>query len=142
MQARYQYGNLTLRKRKKGPDVWQFRWMENGKLKSMLIGTVDRYSKQSDAERAVEHLRIRINAENAQQQFHQLTVGALIDRFMEEYTPKRCRRPTQKLYSSLFENHIRPKWGTEFVRTVKTTSVEDWLDGYPHSVQISPTFAT
>ena len=29
MQARYQYGNLTLRKRKKGPNVWQFRWMEN-----------------------------------------------------------------------------------------------------------------
>jgi hypothetical protein len=28
MQARYQYGNLTLRKRKKGPDVWQFRWIK------------------------------------------------------------------------------------------------------------------
>ena len=42
MQARYQYGNLTVRKRKKGPDVWQFRWTENGRLKSVLIGTVEK----------------------------------------------------------------------------------------------------
>jgi len=136
MQARYQYGNLTLRRRKKGPHVWQFRWMENGRLKSMLIGTLDRYPTQGDAERAVEHLRIKINAENSQQQFHQVTVGALIDRFLKEYAPKRCRKPTQKLYHSLFENHIRPKWGREFVQNVKTTAVEDWLDEYPYSGQI------
>jgi len=60
MQARYQYGNLTLRERKKGPDVWQFRWMENGKPKSVLIGTTKKYPTHTDAERAVEHLRIKI----------------------------------------------------------------------------------
>jgi hypothetical protein len=101
MQARYQYGNLTIRERKKGPDVWQFRWMENGKPKSALIGTVDKYPKQADAERAAEHLRITINAENPQQSLHSVTVGALIDRFMEEYAPKRCRLLTQKVYRSL-----------------------------------------
>jgi len=73
MQARYQYGNLTIRRRKKGPDVWQFRWMENGKPKSVLIGTIDRYPNQADAERAVEHLRIKINADTPQQQFHSVT---------------------------------------------------------------------
>ena len=46
MQARYQYGNLTVRKRKKGPDVWQFRWMENGRPKSVLIGTVEKLPTQ------------------------------------------------------------------------------------------------
>lgn len=30
---KYQYGNLSLRKRRKGPDVWQFRWTENGRQK-------------------------------------------------------------------------------------------------------------
>jgi excisionase family DNA binding protein len=59
MQARYQYGNLTLRKRKRGPDVWQFRWIENGRLRSVLIGTIEKHPKRSDAERAVEHLRIK-----------------------------------------------------------------------------------
>ena len=46
MQARYQYGNLTVRKRKKGPNVWQFRWMENGRPKSVLIGTVEKLPTQ------------------------------------------------------------------------------------------------
>jgi len=72
--------------------------MENGKPKSVLIGTVERYPTRADAERAVEHLRITINAENPQQNFHAVTVGALIDRFMEEYAPKRCRKLTQSTY--------------------------------------------
>ncbi|HEV2416405.1 MAG TPA: site-specific integrase [Terriglobia bacterium] len=136
MTARYQYGNLTTRKRKKGPDVWQFRWMENGKPKSVLIGTVKKYPTRADAERAVEHLRITINAENPQQNFHSVTVGALIDRFMEEYAPKRCRENTRNNYRGLFNNHIRAKWEAEFVQNVKTTAVEDWLESYPHSRQI------
>ncbi len=136
MQARYQYGNLTLRKRAKGPDVWQFRWMENGKPKSVLIGTIERYPNQVDAERAVEHLRMRVNASNPQQQFHRVTVGALIDRFMEKYVPKHCRRLTQKTYHSRFENHIKPHWGTQFVENVKALAVEEWLDAYPHSRQV------
>ena len=136
MQARYQYGNLMLRKRKKGPDVWQFRWSENGKLKSVLIGTIEKLPTKADAERAVEHLRIQVNAQNPQQQFHSVTVGALIDRFMKEYVPKRCRKLTQKVYQSLFERHIRPKWGREFVQAIKTIAVEDWLEAYPHSRQV------
>lgn len=109
MTARYQYGNLTTRKRKKGPDVWQFRWMENGKPKSVLIGTVEKYPTRADAERAVESLRIKINSDNQQQTFHAVTAGALIDRFMEEHASKRCRKNTAANYQSLFTNHIRPK---------------------------------
>jgi len=136
IQARYQYGNLTLRKRKKGPNVWQFRWREDGKPNSVLIGTVDRYPNRADAERAVEHLRVKINAEHPQQQFHRVTVGALIDRFLEVYTPNRCRENTRKNYRSVFENHIRPRWGPEFVQNVKTMAVEEWLETYPHSRQV------
>jgi len=136
MQARYQYGNLTIRKRKKGPDVWQFRWTENGKPKSVLIGTLEKYPAQADAERAVEHLRVKINAPNPQEQFHTATVGALIDRFMQDYAPKRCRENTQTNYRSLFKNHIRPRWGGELVQNVKTMAVEDWLESYPGSRQV------
>ncbi len=136
MQARYQYGNLTLRKRKKGPNVWQFRWMENGKPKSVLLGTVEKLPTQADAERAVEHLRIKVNAQFPQQKFHSVTVGALIDRFMEEHAKKRCRKNTWKNYLSLFNNHIRPRWGAEFVQNLKTMAIEDWLECYPHSRQV------
>jgi septal ring-binding cell division protein DamX len=64
MQARrYQYGDLRIRKRKKGPDAWQFRYFdENGNRKTVLIGTVEKYPHKADAERAVEHLRMKVNA--------------------------------------------------------------------------------
>ncbi len=136
MQTRYQYGNLTLRKRKKKPAVWQFRWMEKGRLKSLLIGTVEKLPTQLDAERAVESLRIQINAQHPQAEFHSVSVGALIDRFMAEYAPKRCRKLTRCTYRSLFKNHIRPRWEGELAAKVKTMAVEDWLESYPHSRQI------
>lgn len=95
------YGSLTIRRRKKGPDVWQFRYVdENGKRKPVLIGTVEKLPTMADAQRAVEHLRMRINAQNPQQQFHSITVGGLIDRFMKEYAPKYCRKPTQRVYEA------------------------------------------
>lgn len=136
MQARYQYGNLTRRSRKNGPDVWQFRWTEKGKLKSMLIGTVEKLPTQADAERAVEYLRTKINAHNPQAAFHSVTVGGLIDRFMAEYAPKRCRPNTQANYRSLFKVHIRPRWEAELVSGVKATAVEDWLGSLAHSRQV------
>jgi integrase len=136
MQARYQYGNLTLRKRKKGPDVWQFRWMENGKLKSILVGTVEKLPALADAERAIEHLRIQINAQNPQQHFHRITVGALIDRFMEQHVPQHCRKLTASVYRSLFEKHIRPRWGDQFVESVKALAVKQWLETMKHSQQV------
>ena len=136
MQARYQYGNLTIRRRKKGPNVWQFRWMENGKLRSLLIGTVEKLPTLSDAERAVGHLRLRINAHNPQQQFHSVTVDALIDRFMKEYAPKHCRLNTLNCYRWTFDKHVRPKWGTEFVPEIETMAVQDWLDEYQSSRQV------
>ena len=125
MQARYQYGNLTVRKRKKGPDVWQYRWMENGKPKSMLIGTVDRYPNRADAERAVEHLRIKINAENPQEQFHRVTVEALVERYKAEELP--ARYSTRASYLSYLKNHLVPRWGATHLENVRALDVENWL---------------
>jgi integrase len=136
MQARYQYGNLMLRKRKNGPDVWQFRWVEKGRQQSVLVGTVEKLPTRRDAEKAVEHRRIEINAQSPQREFHAVTVGGLIDRFIKDYAPKRCRKPTQRVYRSLFEKHIRPEWGSEFVAGVKTLAVEAWLENMPASRQV------
>ena len=114
MQARYQYGNLTVRKRKKGPNVWQFRWMENGKPKSVLVGSIEKYPSKSDAERAVEHLRMRVNHQNQQSQFHAATVGGLVDRFVQEQLANGRRFQTQPEYRTYFNRYIRPQWETCF----------------------------
>ena len=57
---RYQHGRLDIRPRKHGPSIWQFRYSENGKLKAVILGTVEQLPTQSDAERAAESVRVRI----------------------------------------------------------------------------------
>lgn len=126
MTARYQYGNLMLRKRKKGPDVWQFRWMENGKPKSMLIGTIEKYPTRADAERAIEYLRIKINAQSAQSEFHAVTVGGLLDRYMEEEMPARAYS-TAQTYRMYINRYVRPVWGAVTLDKIKPVPVEHWL---------------
>ena len=135
MQARYQYGDLRIRKRKKGPDVWQYRYIDDGRRKSVLVGTVEKLPTKADAERTVEHIRIKINAQNPQKKFHSATVGGLIDRFAAEHMPQ-LRKGTRQAYASLFKNHIRPRWGTLLLGDVKPMDVKNWLASYPHSRQI------
>ena len=129
MQARYQHGNLTVRKRKNGPNVWQFRWIENGRPKSVLIGTVEKLPTQADAERAVEHQRIKINAQNPQQRFHAVTVEALVERYKSEEMP--TRYATRVSYLSYLKRHIVPRWGTLVLGGVRPIDVEAWFKSLP-----------
>jgi len=97
----------------------KFRWMENGRLKSMLVGSIAKLPTRSHAERAVEHFRIRINADNPQQQFHSVTVGAVIDRYLKEEMPMRVRKDTASTYCGILENWIRPNWVRSLSRMSK-----------------------
>ena len=125
MQARYQYGNLTIRRRKKGPDVWQFRWTENGRPKSVLIGTVEKLPTQADAERAAECQRIKVNAQVPQRQFHAVTLAALVERYKSEEMP--ARYSTRVSYLSYLKGYIVPRWGTVALGAVRPLAVEAWF---------------
>jgi integrase len=130
MQARrYQYGDLRIRKRNKGPDVWQFRYFENGKRKSVLVGTVEKLPTKADAERAVEHRRMEINTRNPQQQFHAVTVQGLAERYKKEELPSRYS--TRVSYLSYLDGHIIPKWGAVRLEAVQPLDVEAWLRTLP-----------
>jgi integrase len=62
----YQAGSLTVEKRKRGPDVWVFRWRETSasglRLKRKLhVGTKAQYPTRNQALRAVDKLGLDIN---------------------------------------------------------------------------------
>jgi integrase len=134
MQTRYQYGTLSLRRRKVGPDVWQWRYMEAGRRKSVLIGTTERLPNKATAMRAVESQRIRLNSDNPQMPFRTITVSALIDRYVAEELD-RVRHDTQVSYKTFLNKWIRPKWGSVVLTEVKTIPVEAWLTSVPRSPQ-------
>ena len=134
MQTRYQYGTLTLRRRKTGPDVWQWRYVENGRRKATLIGTTDRFPSKSAALRALESHRLRLNADNSQTQFRPITLRALIDRYISEEL-ELVRHDTQVSYRSFLNKWIRPRWGDAVLTEIKPMPVEAWLKTTPLSLQ-------
>ncbi len=134
MQTRYQYGTLTLRKRKAGPDVWQWRYLEGGRRKAILIGTTERLPSKASALRAIESRRLSLNANHAQMPFRLVKLGALIDRYIAEELG-RVRHDTQISYKSMLSKWIRPKWGDVPLTSVKTVPVEAWITSIRRSPQ-------
>ena len=133
MQARYQYGTLTLRKRKKGPNVWQWRYVEYGRRKSIMIGTLEKLPTKADALRMLEVHRLRINSANPQTKLHAVTVGTVIDRYLTEEMPVAVRSDTASSYQGILKNWIRPRWGTQTLQAVKAIPVETWIKSIPRS---------
>jgi len=101
--------------------------MENGRPKSVLIGTLEKIPTMADAERAVEHLRMKINAPAPEAQFHRATVGGLVDRFVAEELAKDRRFLTQSVYRSYLDRYIRPRWGETLLEKIRPVPVADWL---------------
>ncbi|HEX5481465.1 MAG TPA: site-specific integrase [Terriglobia bacterium] len=137
MKRRNHDGAISVRKfdnpkAEKRPDVWQFRWMENGKPKISLNWNGSEIPPtRADAERAVEHLRIKVNAENPQQSFHSTTVGVLINRYLAEGLS--VRKDTADSYRAILKNWIRPRWEAVPLLSVKTMDIEHWLRSIPRS---------
>lgn len=91
----------------------------------MLIGTLKKYPTRSDAERAVEHLRMEVNKDNPQQSFHAATVRGLVDRYKQEDLPEQYS--TRISYFSNLDAHILPRWGNTFLERIYPMDLQAWL---------------
>ena len=128
-RRRYQYGSLTKKSNRRSEDVWQYRFYETtpegGRYRrSTSVGTVAQYPTRTDALRVIEPLRLRLNLRH---RFGRpVSVGALVDRYIEHELPER-RHSTQQSHSSTLNRWIRPRWGTHLLEQVKPVAVEEWL---------------
>lgn len=124
-RARYQSGTVQLKQRKRGDDVWVFRYYdENGKRRSKDIGSISKLPTQSDAERAAGGLRLIVNADSLGGRV--IRFGALIDRFMAEELPE--RKSTARTDTGWVENYIRPRWADLTLEQVaRPFPAEEWL---------------
>jgi hypothetical protein len=84
-RATYQYGTLVLEPRRRGPDVWVYRFFENRNGKRVrrktIVGTLEKLPKRADAERACENLRLAANTECDESI---PTMCGIIDRYIQE----------------------------------------------------------
>ncbi len=101
-RRRYQYGCLTKKNNRLSEDVWQFRFYETAPdgrryRRSTSVGTGAPYPTKTDALRVIEPLRLRLNLHH--RLGRPVSVGALVDRYIQHELPER-RHSTQQSHLS------------------------------------------
>lgn len=130
-RMRYQHGSVEREERKKGADVWVYRWWEediNGKLlhRKLQIGDVETYPSESAAHAAADALRLTINNGCKHKSLQRATINTLWEHYSREELPRKALS-TQDSYSMYAKNWIVPRWGNMQLDQLKTVEVERWL---------------
>ena len=123
MRTHYQDGSLRRVPRKRGPDVWVYRYRKNGKHLAVIVGSIQKYPTEAQAWRAVDALTLGVNdgSPHAEPKFREL-----VNRYMAEELPE--RKSTRTFYLPWLNNYIFPRWGSEPLSAVKSPlAVENWL---------------
>jgi integrase len=134
-----QHGCMERLNRKRGPEVWQFRWSVTGPdgkrlYHKKVVGTVDRYPDENAARRSVVGLVLEINTDARATNSGALTVAQLCDHFEQcELARENTWRShaTKTVYKAYLSRWIRPHWQKHALAEVRTIQVESWLRGLP-----------
>ena len=131
MAQRYQHGHLRRVKRKRGPDVWEFLWRERGPdgkriQRTLTIGNLKELHTERDALNYIQILRANINREIASSAL--MTLEALVDHYRQtELLAENKTEKTRATYLVYLRKWILPKWGREYLHSIKPVVVEQWL---------------
>ena len=149
-KTRYQQGSIRRVARKKGPDVWVFRWLNthadgSSKENNRVIGTVLEYRTKAAAEKAAEALRININSTTPRTSVQGMTFGDLVEHYVaKELDVDQQQARSPKAHSTVAGNRrylkrwIVPRWGKTPINEMEPILIEDWLAELgrgPHKLQ-------
>jgi integrase len=125
MSRRYQKGSLY-REKRKGPDVWVFRFREGQTNRKQQIGTLEQFPTKSAAMKACELLRANINRETRSPR----TVAELVAHY--DANELATKTPyTGEVYTGYLRTWILPSWAAHSLSDVKAVEVERWLRNLP-----------
>jgi hypothetical protein len=118
----YQSGHVSRVGRKRGPDVWVFRYSDNGTLKAEQIGTIDQFKTKAAARKEADRKLLEIN-----ERILGIRVAGLCDRYLAEKLPK--RGSTSATYRS-FLRRIKDDWGKHRLDEMAADimAVENWVN--------------
>jgi integrase len=124
-------------KRKKGPDIWVYRWYEissegTSKYRKAIVGNVDTLPTETAALKAAQALRIDANQQTPQAESGPSTIAELVAHYrLKELTGDSNGRKafsTRDGYECYLDNWILPRWQNHKLNQVKPVAVEAWLD--------------
>jgi integrase len=106
--------------------TWNFLWVEDGRRRSKVIGTLKEFRTREAAEQAAESVRRKvINRPDDVLP----TVRRLVEEFRLEKMPERFS--TRRGYDAWLNNHILPRWGGSAITALQARPVELWLRSLP-----------
>jgi integrase len=130
-----QDGSVTVERRKRGPDVWCYRWREGGPdgrriHRRIVLGTADDLKSIASACKAVLGLRREINLNDVRIRRESLTFADLSRHFQQRELVlgnTRIAHSTRKAYEGYLKRWIEPRWGEYRLFEIRAVEVESWL---------------
>jgi integrase len=134
-----QNGSLIRAKRRRGPDVWEFRWREPGadgkrKHRRIVLGSVEQLADEAVAHQAISALRLELNRGGAWLKARSTTVFDLVSHYRKrELDPDTVWKThsTKVTYEGYIKKWILPRWGKYPLVGVNAGEVELWLRSLP-----------
>jgi len=121
--------------RKRGPQVWRFRWSEIDTLGKRLyhkkiVGTVEHCPDETAVRRAAVGLLSEINADVRPTSPRAFTIAQRCDHFEQRELAKENTwrsHATKKIYKAYLTRWVRPHWHKYELSEIRTIQVESWL---------------
>ena len=154
-RARHQKESLQRVKLQSGEAVWIFRWYEvqldgTKRCRKAVIGSVQEYKTEAEAQKAADSLRLEINEQTPRQQLQAIGMETLVEHYRQHELPDivhgtrplgslaredetRKAYSTQATYAGYLREWILPRWRSYRLVDVKAVQVEQWLKSLPVS---------
>lgn len=130
-----QDGSLTVERRKRGPDVWTFRWREAGPdgrrvHRRIVLGSAEDLKNLGSARKLVVGLKREINVNDVRIRKESITIVDLSRHYQQRELVdqnSRISHSTKKIYAGYLKKWIEPRWGSYALSDVRSVEVELWL---------------
>jgi integrase len=134
-----QNGSIMRAERRRGPDVWEYRWREPGadgkrKHRRMVVGSVNQFVDKSAVFRGTSALRRDINIANVRRKGKPVTLSQLADHYgqRELASSNRWKTHSTKMgYRGYLRKWIIPRWGGYTLFSIRAGEIELWLRSLP-----------
>ena len=130
-----QDGSVSIESRKRGPDVWCFRWREPGAdgrriHRRIVLGTAEDLRSMASARKMVVGLMREINVNDIRLRKESITLADLSKHYQQRELAEcnsRIAYSTKRAYAGYLEEWIEPRWGQYALSDIRATEVELWL---------------
>src|SRR6516165_10622656 len=130
-----QGGSITVERRKRGPDVWSFRWREAGPdgrriHRRIVLGSAEDLKNLASARKIVVGLKREINANDVRIRRESITLNDLSNHYQQRELLGRNLRishSTRRIYAGYLKKWIEPRWGSYPLSEIRAVEVELWL---------------